>query len=104
MSKTAELYRMVMGKHICPYGLKSKYLLEKHGYTITDNHLTTRAETDAFKAKHEVKTTPQTFIEGKRIGGHEDLRAYFGASEPKTTYKPIIAIFSVAFFMSLAIA
>ena len=29
-TKTAELYRMVMEDHLCPYGLKSKHLL---GYT-----------------------------------------------------------------------
>ncbi len=26
--KTAVLHRMVMDKHVCPYGLKSKYLLD----------------------------------------------------------------------------
>ena len=29
--KTATLYRMVMPGHLCPYGLKSKDLLERHG-------------------------------------------------------------------------
>ena len=48
------------------------------GYTVDDHWLTTREETEAFKAEHNVKTTPQTFIDGKRIGGYDDLRRYFG--------------------------
>jgi glutaredoxin len=51
--------------------LKSKHLLERRGYAVNDRWLETRTETDAFKAEHGVKTTPQTFIDGVRIGGHE---------------------------------
>ena len=50
--KTAQLYRMVMPGHLCPYGLKSKDLLERHGFTVEDHHLETRQETDAFMAEH----------------------------------------------------
>ncbi len=106
MKKEAVLYRMVTDKHICPYGLKSKYLLESNGFDVEDHHLENRAETDAFKAEHDVKTTPQTFIDGKRIGGHDDLRHYFGYDTDKNevTYKPIIAIFSTTFLMALALS
>ncbi|RFC62504.1 glutaredoxin [Fulvimarina endophytica] len=103
--KTAVIYRMVMDKHVCPYGLKSKDLLERRGYEVEDHHLTTRAETDAFKAEHGVETTPQIFIGGERIGGHSDLRAYFGNPvKPKdeTTYRPVLAIFAVAALTALA--
>ena len=74
-TRTATLYRMVMPDHTCPYGLKAKDLLRRQGYEVEDHHLTTREDTDAFKAKHEVKTTPQTFIgrEPKR-GYHEPCR------------------------------
>lgn len=105
MSKTATLYRMVMGKHICPYGIKSKYLLEREGYTVDDRWLTTREQTDAFKAEQDVKTTPQAFIDGKRIGGYDALRAYFGKPlpDPKaTSYTPVIALFAIAALMALA--
>jgi glutaredoxin/uncharacterized membrane protein YphA (DoxX/SURF4 family) len=103
--KTATLYRMVMPDHLCPYGLKSKDLLEREGYEVEDHHLTTREETDAFKAKHDVKTTPQTFIGGERIGGYDDLSAHFGNGPKKqdaTTYQPVIALFSVAALMAVA--
>ena len=75
MTKTATLYRMVTDEHICPYGLRSKDLLERQGYDVEDHKLTSRQQADDFKAKHDVKTTPQTFIEGKRVGGYDDLRA-----------------------------
>ena len=77
-SKSAQLYRMVMQDHLCPYGLKSKDLLEREGYEVEDHHLTTREETDAFMEKHGVETTPQTWIGDKRIGGYDDLRVHFG--------------------------
>jgi glutaredoxin len=103
---TAALHRMVMPKHVCPYGIKSKWLLERHGFGVDDQHLTTRAETDAFKAKHDVATTPQTFIDGRRIGGYDALREHFGARVMKkgdTTYRPVIAIFAVAALLAFAI-
>ena len=99
MSKKAILYRMVTKEHICPYGLRSKDLLEREGYLVEDNHLTSRNDTDDFKQKHGVETTPQTFIEEKRVGGYDELRKYFGkgeAGQNGTTYAPVIAIFSVA--------
>lgn len=106
MSKTADLYRMVKKDHLCPYGLKSLDLLKRQGYEINDHHLGSKEETEAFKAKHNVKTTPQTFIDGKRIGGFDDLEAYFGKSKPKDketkSYTPIIAVFSVTLALALA--
>ena len=105
--KKATVYRMVMPEHVCPYGLKTVDLLKREGFEIDDNYLETREETDAFKEKHGVETTPQTFIDGKRIGGYDDLREYFGKSvrqEDETSYQPVIAIFGVAFLLGLAIS
>ena len=104
-TKTASVYRMVMEKHVCPYGLKTVDLMEREGYRVDDHHLTTREETDAFKEEHGVDTTPQTFIGGERIGGYEDVRKFFDKkvqSEDETSYQPVIAIFSVAALMALA--
>ena len=74
--KHAELHRMVTPEHTCPYGLKSLDLLKREGYAVNDHELTSRAEIDAFKEEHGVETTPQTFIDGKRIGGYDDLLAF----------------------------
>jgi glutaredoxin len=106
-SKHATLYRMVMPDHVCPYGIKSKWLLERHGYTVDDHWLTTRAETDAFKVRHHVQTTPQTFIDGQRIGGNDDLRRFFGPHVPargEASYKPVIAVFGIAAAMAMAVS
>jgi len=105
-AKTASLYRMAMPGHLCPFGLKSKSLLRRKGFEIDDNLLTTRDEVDAFRAAHDVKTTPQTFIDGERIGGYTDLKQHFGLKvlgKDETTYRPIVAIFGATFLMALAI-
>ncbi len=103
--KTAKLYRMVMDKHICPYGLKAIDLLKSKGCEVEDHYLTSREEADAFKKEHEVETTPQIFIEGERIGGYDALKKYFGKGDKgEITYKPIIAIFATTFLMALSTA
>ena len=105
--KRAQLYRMVMDKHVCPYGIKSKWLLERHGYTVDDHPLTSRDQTDAFKERHGVKTTPQAFIGGKRIGGYDALREFFDGPQPgkdETSYRPVIAVFAVALGLALSIS
>lgn len=103
--KSATIYRMVMPEHTCPYGLKAKDLLRRQGYEVEDHWLRTREETDAFKAKHGVKTTPQTFIGGERVRGYYDLRRFFGKTvrDPKAvTYRPVIAVFTMTALMALA--
>lgn len=105
MTNKAQLYRMVMDDHLCPFGLKSKDLLEREGLEVEDHQLTSRKEVDAFKQEHDVDTTPQTWIDGKRIGGYDALREHFGQhvkDEDETSYQPVIAIFAVAFLMALA--
>ena len=106
-AKTAIIYRMVMPDHVCPYGIKTVDLLKREGFALDDHHLTTRAETDAFKAEHGVKTTPQTFVDGTRIGGYDDLREWLGKSvqkEGETSYRPVIAIFGMALLTAFAVS
>jgi glutaredoxin len=76
--RNAVIYRIVMVDHVCPYGVKSLEMLQHEGFAVEDNHLKTREETDAFKQRHNVDSTPQTFIDGQRIGGYEDLFRYLG--------------------------
>ena len=106
MSKpVAILHRMVLPDHTCPFGLKALDLLKRKGYAVEDHLLRTRAEVDAFKAEHGVTTTPQAFIDGKRIGGYSELRAFFGhpVADPKAlSYRPVIVIFAMAALMALA--
>jgi glutaredoxin len=103
--RRAILYRMVLPKHTCPYGLKSKWFLDREGFAVEEHWLRTREETDAFKKEQGVATTPQTFIDGKRIGGYDDLRRALGKplADPKaTTYRPVIALFAITALMALA--
>lgn len=105
-SKVATLHRMVMPTHICPYGLKARWLLRHKGYRVDDRWLTTREQQEAFKAEHGVKTTPQTSIGGERIGGYDDLRRFFGLRVPDpgaTSYTPVVVVFAVASTIALAI-
>jgi glutaredoxin len=104
-AKKAVLHRMVMPHHTCPYGLKAKDLLKRSGYEVEDHHLTTREQTDAFKAQYGVTTTPQVFIEGERIGGYDDLRRFLGkrvADTEATSYRPVIALFAMTALMAMA--
>lgn len=103
--RTAVIHRMVMPSHVCPYGLKALHLLRRSGYSVEDRHLTTREETDAFKAEQGVATTPQIFIGGRRIGGHDDLRRFLGRKvvDPKAvSYRPVIALFAMTALMAMA--
>src|SRR4028118_2291331 len=96
VAKKAAIHRMVMPHHTCPYGLKAKDLLERSGYEVEDHHLTTREQTDAFKAQHGVATTPQVFIRGERVGGYDDPRRLLGkhVADPQAArYRPGLATF-----------
>ena len=105
VAKNATLHRMVMPKHTCPYGLKAMDLLKGSGYEVEDHHLTTREQTDAFKAEHGVATTPQVFVGGERIGGYDELRRFLGkrVADPKaTSYRTVIALFAMTALMAMA--
>jgi glutaredoxin len=96
---------MVMADHTCPYGIRANHLLRAKGYQVEDRWLTSREEVDAFKAESGVATTPQIIIDGQRIGGHDDLRRYFGLKVPDAdavTYQPVAAVFLTAAGLALA--
>lgn len=104
MNKTATLFRMHTEKHICPFGLKSKHLLKRKGYQVIDKTLNSREKTDQFKETYGVDTTPQTFIDDKRVGGYESLRDFFNLPKINQgeTYTPVVCIFIVALLLALA--
>ena len=105
--RRATLHRMVMPTHTCPFGLKALDLLRRQGFTVDDHWLTTREAVDAFKAEHGVATTPQTFIDGVRIGGYDDLRRHLGkrVRDPNaTSYRPVVAVFAMTALMALAVS
>ncbi|MCT8166816.1 MULTISPECIES: glutaredoxin [unclassified Pseudomonas] len=103
--KEAVLYRMVMPEHVCPFGLKSKYLLTQAGYEVEDNWLRTREETDRFKEREGVKSTPQIWIDHQRIGGYDDLRQHLGkGSAQANRYRPVVTVFLCALLLAGVLA
>jgi len=105
--KQASIYRMAIGHSMCPHGRKALHLLRSNGFAVEDHLLRTRDETDAFKAANGVTSTPQIFIDGERIGGHDDLRRLLGkrVRDPKAvTYRPVIAVFAMTAAMAIAVS
>lgn len=104
MSKKATIYRMVSPDHLCPWGVKTRDLLNRRGFEIEDHHLESSEAAEEYKKEHGFDETPQIWIEGEHIGGYDELREHFGMSpDPKKgeTYQPVIAVFAVAFLMAL---
>lgn len=96
---------MVTPDHLCPWGIKGKDLLKRHGYEVEDHHLSTMDEDKQFKEEHKVDETPQVWIEDKYIGNYDELREYLGLGpDPKegTTYQPVMALFAGLFTWIIA--
>ncbi len=77
----ATLYRMDLPNYTCGYGTAALELLQSNGFEIDEHVLRTRQETDAFKEKHHVTTTPLVFIDGVKIGGFTELRKHLKAQK-----------------------
>jgi glutaredoxin len=105
-SRQIKLYRMSTSEHECPWGLKAVKLLQERGLKFEDIKLRSREETDKFKEKYHVATTPQIFIDTERIGGYTDLADRLAATVEtnNTSYTPVIALFSTAGLMTLALS
>jgi glutaredoxin 3 len=74
--KSATLYRMKLPDHECPFGIRARQMLEANGFEIDEHILSSREEVDAFQEEQGVRTTPQVFIGGERVGGSDDLERY----------------------------
>lgn len=96
------LYR----KQECPWGAKAVNLLNERGIEFEDHKLRSQSEIEAFKAKHNVETTPQIFFGEDRIGGYTDLAEKLDveveSESDETSYVPVIAVFSTAGLLALA--
>jgi glutaredoxin 3 len=65
----------VFSKTICPYCTQAKNYLKKNGIEYTETNLD---DDEARKAFYEmcgpgVRTVPQIFVDGERIGGYTEL-------------------------------
>ena len=86
----------------CAQGDWAVKLLKKKGVDFHDHVLDEFQERD-IKDQLDVSTTPQIFLNGKRVGGYDDLARKFG-EEPmeETSYIPVIAVFALSFFLAFA--
>jgi glutaredoxin len=75
----AQITRMVLPDHECPFGRRALQLLNDNGFEVEEHQLTSREETDAFKAEHGLSTTPLIVIDGETIGGCSDLEKFLSA-------------------------
>ena len=78
----------VFTKFFCPYCTRAKALLDRKGVEYQEIDLTTdRAGFDAMVARTGgARTVPQIFIDGKHVGGSDDLAAL----EAKGQLDPLI--------------
>ena len=75
----AQITRMVLPDHECPFGRRALDLLNENGFEVEEHQLKTREETEAFKAEHDLSTTPLIVIDGETIGGCSDLEKFLSA-------------------------
>jgi glutaredoxin-like protein len=62
----------------CPYCANAKKLLKDKGLDYEEIILGKEVTTRSIKAVTGRTSTPQVFIDGKHIGGSEELAAHFG--------------------------
>ena len=76
---TAQITRMVLPDHECPFGRRALQLLRDHNFEVEEHQLTSREEVEAFKAEHGVSTTPLITVDGVEVGGCSDLEKFLVA-------------------------
>jgi glutaredoxin-like protein len=64
----------------CPFCARAKHLLTNHGIEYEEIVLGQNASTRSLRAMTGAATVPQVFVDGKLIGGSEDLAAFLGAA------------------------
>jgi peroxiredoxin/glutaredoxin len=68
---------LVIGRQGCSHCARARELLSKNGLSFDEVHATPRN----LRAVSAKATTPQIFIDGKHIGGADDLERYFAQSK-----------------------
>jgi len=70
---------IVWTKTVCPYCVNAKNLLDSKGIEYEERNLETGEWTkeQLLEAVPGARTVPQIFIDGKHIGGYDQLKEYF---------------------------
>lgn len=92
----------------CPYGQKAVKLLNDQKIPFDDHIFPSKQAEARFKEKHHVKTTPQIFLHGDRIGGYDALVQELGVDgeavqdDDETSYIPVVAVFGTSALVAAA--
>ncbi len=62
-------------KYMCPYCIRAKALLEGKGVKVIDIPATGKEKRAEMNKRSGRNTFPQIFIDGKHVGGSDDLAA-----------------------------
>ena len=68
----------IFSKEGCPFCARAKEMLKQNSLTYEEINLGKDYSTRTLKAVAGATKTPQVFIDGKLIGGSEEVAAYFG--------------------------
>ena len=77
---SAVIYRMILPDHECPFGRRAKQMLDDANFEVEEHILGSREEVEAFKSEHGVATTPLIWVDGKQIGGSDELAKFLSAN------------------------
>jgi len=66
----------VISRPGCPFCIKAKEMLSEHGMDFEEITLGTDASLRSVRAMTGSETVPQIFVDGKHIGGSEELKDY----------------------------
>lgn len=73
---------LMLARHGCPHCARAKELLKNRGIAFEAVHLGDELTMRGVKAASGVATVPQIFIDGRLIGGAEQLAEYLAHREP----------------------
>ena len=70
---------IVWSKDHCPYCINAKNLLDAKGIAYEERNISQEEWTkeQLLESVPEARTVPQIFIDGKLIGGYDQLKDYF---------------------------
>lgn len=72
---------IMWSKTSCPYCVMAKALLENKGYEIEERKIGVDwTKEQLLESVPMARTVPQIFLDGKYIGGHDDLVKHFEAN------------------------
>jgi len=73
---------IVWSKPDCPYCVVAKKLLETKGYEVEERRVGFGWNREQLlEAVPNARTVPQIFLDGKYIGGSDDLKKYFNEAK-----------------------